>query len=247
MASFELNGPGRLAFIAGLAGLGLLGLVFGDLAAGLQPPLVFLGAGPEIAYAMNGLLLVAALAMLGKPGLAHPAALAVAALWALWIALGHAPRLAAAPGDVVAWVSLSEVAAAGAVAWLLSTDHPSARQRWVPRLVVGLMLVWFGIVHLHYRSAIAGMIPDWMPARDLWPWLTGAANIAGGLAVLSGVMGRLGSTLVGLMFVSWIFLVHIPRLTAAPSSREEWTALALNVVLVGCAWTVSARVFRPAD
>jgi len=244
MTAPDVSRPGRLAFIAGTAGVGLLGLVFGDLAPRLQPPLLLLGAGTEIAYVLNGLLLIAALAMFGREAVSGPAALAVAALWAFWIALGHAPRLFAEPGDVVGWVSLAEAAAAGATAWILSSDHPSDRQRWVPRLVVGAMLVGFGVVHLMYREAISGMIPEWMPGRALWPWLTGAANIAAGLAVLSGVLGVLGSALAGLMFASWIFLVHLPRILAQPASREEWTALALNLILVGAAWTVSGRAFR---
>jgi len=242
----DVAAPGRLLFILGTVGLGLLGLVFGDLAPGLQPPLAFLGSGQEIAYALNGLLLIAALCMFAKPGVAYPAALAVAALWAFWIALGHIPKLIATPADVVGWVSMAEVAAAGSVAWLLSTDHPSPRQKWLPRIIVGLMLVWFGVVHLQYRDAIAGMIPDWMPARDVWPWVTGAANIAAGLGILSGVMGRLAGALAGLMYASWIFLVHIPRLMVSPSSREEWTALALNLVLIGCVWTISGHAFRRA-
>lgn len=243
----NLERPGRLAFALGMACIGSIGLVFGDLAPGLQPPLLFIGSGPEIAYSLNGFLLIAALCLFGRPGLAHPAALAVGALWAFWIVLGHLPHLWSAPGDIVGWVSLSEVASIGAVAWLLSTDHPSERQKWVPRIVVGAMLVWFGFVHLLHREAIAGMIPEWMPGRDLWPWATGAANLVAGLSTLTGIMGRLGGTLVGLMFASWIALVHMPRLIAAPASREEWTALALNVVLVGCAWTVSSQAFRRAD
>jgi uncharacterized membrane protein len=240
----DLERLGRLMLALGMAGLGALGLVFGDFAPGLQPPLAFLGSGTELAYALNGLLLIAALAMFGKPGIAHPAALAVAALWAFWIALGHLPKVWAERGDVVAWVSLAEVAGAAAVAWLLSTDHPSPRQRWTARVIVGLMLVWFGVVHIQYRSAIAGMIPEWMPLRDVWPFVTGAANIAAGLGIVTGVLGRLGAALVGLMFASWIFLVHVPRLIGAPSSREEWTALALNLVLVGCVWGISAMGFR---
>ena len=240
----DLERPGRLTFALGLAGLGALGLVFGDFAPGLQPPLAFLGSGQELAYALNGLLLITALCLFARPGLAHLAALAIAALWAFWIALGHLPKIWADRSDVVAWVSLAEVAGAGAVAWLLSTDHPSSRQRWTARLIVGLMLVWFGVVHVQYRSAISGMIPEWMPLRDVWPFLTGAANVAAGLSIVTGVLGRLGSALVGLMFASWIFLVHIPRLIGTPGSREEWTALALNLVLVGSVWAISGLGFR---
>lgn len=249
MTTPDLTRPGRLAFVAGCVGLGLLGLVFGKLAPGLQPPLILLGSGAILAYLAGGLLIMGALAMLASGAIARQGGLVVAAYWLAWIVLGHTIALLANPGDPVAWVSLAETAGMIAAALLLSRlvdGEPTARLRLGARLIVGLMLVWFGVVHLMFRNAIAGMIPHWMPAHDLWPWVTGAANIAAGLGIITGVAGRLAAALCGLMFASWIFLVHAPRLMAEPHSRPEWTALALNLCLVGVVWVTSGAALRRA-
>jgi uncharacterized membrane protein YphA (DoxX/SURF4 family) len=249
MTTPDLTRPGRLAFVAGLTGLGVLSLIFGDLAQGLQPPLVLLGSSAILAYVTGGLLTLAALSMPASGAIARQGGLVVAAYWLAWIVLGHTFAVLANPADPVAWVALSEAAGMVAAALLLSRledGEPTPRLRLGARLVVGLMLVWFGVVHLMFRGAIAGMIPHWMPARDLWPWLTGAANIAAGLGVITGVAGRLAAALCGVMFASWIFLVHLPRLLAEPHSRFEWTALALNLCLVGIVWVTSGAALRRA-
>jgi uncharacterized membrane protein len=109
------------------------------------------------------------------------------------------------------------------------------------------MLIVFGVVHWMYVEAIAGMIPEWMPGRALWPWVTGAANIAGGLALVSGVMARTAAALVGAMFASWIPLVHLPRLLAAPGDRSEWVACALAFALTGVVWTVHRALSQSGE
>jgi len=245
----DLTLRGRLLFVLGLVGLAALNLVHADLAPGLQPPLPFVGGGPVVAYVSGALLLFAALSLLGHDKLVRQGGLAVAFFWVAWILLGHLAQLTDTPADVVAWVSLSEAASLAAAAWLMSASASGGtgdRTRWAVRLIVGVMLVGFGVVHLTHREAIAGMIPEWMPARDLWPWVTGAANLAAGLAFLSGVMGSLAAVLVGAMFFSWIFLAHIPRLIADVGSRAEWTGLMLNLALIGVVWTAQRVFVRPA-
>jgi len=119
--------------------------------------------------------------------------------------------------------------------------------RLVARVGVGLMLILFGAVHWMHREAIAGMIPEWMPGRELWPWVTGAANVAAGLALVSGVLAKAAAALVGAMFASWIVLVHLPRLLAAPGDRSEWVAAALAFALTGVVWTLQGALSRNGE
>jgi uncharacterized membrane protein YphA (DoxX/SURF4 family) len=233
----NLGGPGRLMLAAGLVGFGLIGLTFNHLIDGLQP---FEVRNPWIW--LNGAVLV-----LGGLGLAwsRTAAKTALALWALVTLLlfAHGPAVAAAPGDVTRWVSAFEVLGLLSACMLIAAPG-RAPSRLAARVAVGLMLIVFGAVHWMYVGAIAGMIPDWMPGRALWPWVTGAANIAAGLALVSGVLARPASALVGVMFASWILLVHTPRLLAAPGDRSEWVACALAFALTGVVWTVNGALPR---
>lgn len=236
----SLRLPGRLMLAAGLAGFGLVSLYFNHTIDGLQP-----FEAPQWGLWLNGAVL-----LLGGAGLtwsrsARPTALA---LWGLLTVLlfVHAPGLAAAPGDAVRWVSAMEVLGLIAAAMLIAAP---GRNDFLlaARVAVGLMLIVFGAVHWMYVEAIAGMIPDWIPGRALWPWITGAANIAAGLALVSGVLAKTASALVGAMFASWIVLVHLPRLLAAPGDRSEWVACALAFALTGVVWTVHGALSRNGE
>lgn len=232
--------PGRLMLAAGLAGFGVISLYFNHMIDGLQPL-----EAPRWGIWLNGAVLLLGGAGLAWSRSARPTALA---LWGLLTALlfVHAPKLVAAPGDAVRWVSAMEVLGLIAAAMLIAAP---GRNDFAPaaRMAVGLMLIVFGAVHWMYVGVIAGMIPEWMPGRALWPWVTGAANIAAGLALVSGVLAKTASALAGAMFASWILLVHLPRLTAAPGDRGEWVACALAFALTGVVWTVHGALSRNGE
>lgn len=237
--------PGRLMLAAGFVGFGLISLHFHHQIDGLQP----FEIGSSWAW-LNSLVLA-----LGGIGLAwsRSARATGLILWGLLTLLlfAHAPGLLAEPGNAVRWVSAAEVLGLLCACMIIAApDRPDLRL--AARLAVGLMLVLFGAVHWMYVGAVAGLIPEWMPGRAVWPWITGAANLAAGLALISGVLPRLASALVGAMFASWIVLVHLPRLLAAPGDRGEWVACALAFALAGVVWTIhralahSGEDFQPS-
>lgn len=231
----DLGAAGRLMLAAGLVGFGLAGLHFHHAMDGLQP------------FALNhvGVWMNSAVLMLGGIGLAwtRVASKAALALWALLTLLlfVHAPGLVAEPANPVRWVSAMEVLGLLAACMLIAAPGRSDF-RLAARIAIGLMLIVFGVVHWLFVKAIAGMIPDWMPGRSVWPLFTGAANFTAGLAIASGVLARPASALVGTMFASWIVVVHTPRLLAAPGDRSEWVACALAFALTGVAWTVNGAL-----
>lgn len=246
MSLTDLTREGRLSLAAGTAALGAFSLIWGDLNPGLQPPLEVLGQGPVLAYAAGCFLFIAGLTLFAS-SLTRATGWALGTFWLAWLVLGNSIAVLGAPTDVTAWVALGQVAAIAVAALLVAGSHygrDTPRLSLTARGVTGLMMVGFGVVHLMYRAAIAGMIPDWMPLHDLWPWVTGAANIAAGLGILTGVLGRWAATLAGLMFASWIALVHIPHLIAAPTDRAEWTAVGLNLALIGVLWIVQGDAWR---
>lgn len=236
---------------AGFA-LGLLGLALLQAIAGLfLPPVLPVTAqwaGSAASRAHGVVLGLLALAWLSWPRRWWPRA-PLAALLLAWLLLAHVPRVWIAPTSVVVRVAMVEVLALACIA-LLGTARSSSGvdgrlTSWATtaaRLGLGLMLVVFGATHLQYRDAIAGMVPAWMPARAHWPWFTAAANLAAGIALLTGVMARRAALLAGVMFASWIVLVHAQRLAGAPGSVAEWTFALMALTLTGAAWSVAAAL-----
>lgn len=236
--------PGREMLAAGLIGFGVIILYFNHTLDGLQP-----FDAPQWGIWLNGAVLLLGGAGLAWNGTARQMALV---LWALlvWLALFvHMPRLIEAP-DAGRLVSAAQILGLLAATSLIAMDLRPQQLGSVPllaRIAVGLMLIVFGVVHWTHVDAIAGRIPEWMPGRSLWPWVTGVANIAAGLALASGLVARLASALVGAMFASWILLVHLPRLLAAPGDRSEWVACALAFALTGVVWMVHGALSRSGE
>ncbi|MDP3803094.1 MAG: DoxX family protein [Phenylobacterium sp.] len=234
----DLDKPGLWLLAAGITALGVIGVATEQLIEGLQP----VEAPNRIVALINGGIL-----LVSGPGLLvaryrDRGALLLVTLMGVSLAL-QISGLLAAPTDVTLWVSAAQaVAIAAALCLLIKPESDGARL--AARIVVGAMLILFGAVHLMYPAAIAGMIPAWMPGQALWPWATGAGQTVAGLAVVSGVFGRPATALVGAMFTSWVLVVHLPRIAAAPSSGSEWTFMALAFALTGVVWTVNGALAR---
>lgn len=129
------------------------------------------------------------------------------------------------------------MSAAGAQLALLARGGAGrGRVRTLPRIAFGLSALVFGTSHFVYADFTAAMVPEWMPARLFWAYATGAGHVAAGLALLSGIRARLAATWLAAMAASFVLLVHVPRVIAAPSSQLEWTMLCMATLIAGSAW-----------
>lgn len=95
-----------------------------------------------------------------------------------------------------------------------------------------VMLTLFGTIHVTQVEAIASLIPDGLPLRDSWPYLTGGAMLAAAAALLSRRSRPPAARGVALMFAAWIPLVHLPRSIADPSPFE-WQFACMALALAG--------------
>jgi uncharacterized membrane protein YphA (DoxX/SURF4 family) len=234
----RLSGIGRFLFAAGIAGFAAQALVSAAPVPGLEPLSPSVPGRMLLANATGVLLLVAAGGMLAQRS-RRWAGIGLAGLMGLWLLALHAPALIEDPSDVAGWSHAFMTLGVGAAALALAgvdggPAHPGRR-------LFGLSLLAFGLIHLLCHQAIAGMVPAWIPARSLWPWLTGSAQVAAGLALLSGLLARPAAALTGLMFAAWIVLLHIPAVAAAPTDGGEWNRLFVALALSGGAWIVSRR------
>lgn len=181
--------------------------------------------------------------LLSGPGLLFNRTIAAAAgalalYWLAWLFVHDIPALVAEPGGFPGWVSAAQSLTFATVAAAYLKP-----ELWrVARVVLGLTVVLFGGVHALYPAVVAGLLPDWFPAAGVWPYLTGAAQIALGLMILAGFRTQLAAFFLGLMWLSWIPLVHLPRLIASPGSPFEWTFMLTALALAGAAWSVGERI-----
>lgn len=246
----KLLRPAQIMVAVSIAGFGLVSLYFADFVSALQP-MAKDKWPPALAYA-TGLVLLLAGAGIAIDRTARAAALLVAALLAVWIALLHVPILLVKPSGA-AWVGPLEcltiigimlvVSALPGVRGTLPTrwDAWAANAGFWGRFVYGFTLIPAGIMHFIFDDFVAAIVPAWIPGGGMfWTLFTGGAMIAAGLAMMSGVLGRLAALLVGVMFASWVITLHIPRTLAAIGNRPEWTSLFIAILFTAGAWLIAS-------
>jgi uncharacterized membrane protein YphA (DoxX/SURF4 family) len=225
-------------------------LIYGEFAvAGLVIPAHTPGYH-ALVYAGAGLLLLAG-AAINLTSMAAVAAAVLALFFAVMTLAAPLPQAFAHPAVWVSWEDLAESTVkvlGGVLAYALVSPAKSTGAAAIARVVrplFGICLVVFGISEFVYAKFTASMVPAWLPPSQLaWAYVTGAAQIAAGLAVLSGVRARLAAILLTAMYLGFTLLVHLPRVMAHSPSRMNWAENGTNLVLAGAAWCLAEALGR---
>ena len=117
------------------------------------------------------------------------------------------------------------------------SPHPALTSR-LAVIAMGVCLLTFGLAHFLYLDFTASMVPAWLPGgQKFWAVFTGAAHLAAGAALLTGIQARLAAILLTIMFATFGVLVHLPLLMA-DLSHLNWVMNAINLALTGAAWAM---------
>ncbi len=113
----------------------------------------------------------------------------------------------------------------------------------IPRFIVGLGSLFFGLAHLSAIQTVAMMVPEWVPLGGaFWVVVSGIAFVAAGLAILTGVFSALAAHLLALMLLLFEFPVLLPNLFSAPHNHIAWGANAYNLAASGAVFIVAASL-----
>lgn len=252
----RVTGLSRLAFAATLIGLGLYGLVTGELSAIWQAVPDGLPGQPILAYVCAVVSLASGLGLLLRR-MAAPAARLLLVYLLLWFLLSKAPFLVLKPAENVSWENAAESVVVVAAAWTLysglAADWDRRRLGFavgdrglaVARALYGLAMIEFGLAHFFYLAHTAELVPGWLPARAAWADFTGAAYIAAGVAMLFGVFARLAATLSALQMGLFTLFVWAPVLAAGSKDASDWGEGVVSWTLTAAGW-VAAESYRGA-
>jgi uncharacterized membrane protein YphA (DoxX/SURF4 family) len=224
---------GRLFFAVSMAAFGIQQLVFGELVR-LAPPLpAWMPWHPFWVDATGVLLLAAGAAIALRIG-ARWAAAVLAVMLLFDIVLLHLPRALATAGVGAAWTNPCKALAMLGGVLILAAVLPEDKAGGSPALERGfaklaplgpLFLATFmvlgGIQHFVYSDFVATLVPAWIPNPMFWTCFAGVALIAGGIGLLVPRTARWAALMTGLMILSWVVLLHIPRALADPHQPAE--------------------------
>jgi uncharacterized membrane protein len=208
----------------------------------LGPPWIPVG---RLSAGITGFALLTACTLAATKRFTAWSGVLLAVVFLLRATLAYVPMLARNLRSGAIWTVFFElVAMCGASLFLVSASN------WLPHYVqaqtvrraasVGpflfaLSLAVFGLQHFLYGPYVATLVPFWIPGRLFWAYFVGIAFEASALAILLRRNTRLAATLLGIMYFSWVLIVHAPRVAAALQNGNEWTSGFVALAMSGAA------------
>lgn len=238
--------PACLAFAVVMAALGIIGLIYGDVAMVWQRiPIEHLPGQQLLAYVFAIIELGTGLGLLFRP-FAKPAAAILFVYMALWAVLLKLPAVVVVPRMEATWLGFGEIAVMLAGAWVIyarlagDTAFLAGRKGIRnARLLFAVSLPMIGLSHFFYSPQTVELVPGWLPSPLSWAYLTGAGSIAASLGVLLGISPRLAATLEAVMLGVITLLVWGPKLFVMPVDRLALTAFVISAAIACGAWVVA--------
>ncbi|HYK37380.1 DoxX family protein [Alloacidobacterium sp.] len=248
----SIQQPAMTFFAAGMIGLGVLALTFGDFALVWQPVAAWVPGRTALAYVSGVLMLATGIGLLFRATVAWSVRILFPYL-ILWSLL-KIPALFVAPQIEGVWLGFGELAVLLSGGWVLfarlselkaGSKLASISGDKGVRIAKYFFAIWvipIGLSHFIYLKETANFVPAWLPFRTGWACLTGAGHIACGLAVLFSVIPRVAAMLEAAMIGAFTLLVWGPAIIAKPRDRFAWTAFFISWAIGSAAWVVASNI-----
>ena len=234
----RVAGVGHAGFAAILIWLGAMGLAKGAFVQVWLPVPKWVPAREALAYLCALISLASGIGLLWQRTAAAAARLIFGSLL-VWLLVLRLPNLFfETPLVLVAW-TFGSTAVMVAAAWVLHVWFAGGRGLPIARALYGLSLIPFGLAHFMYLDATTVLIPNWIPGHVAWAYVTGAAFIAAGLAVTTGVWARLAAALSTLQLGLFSLIVWVPRALGGPLNDFQWGEFVVTWALTAGAWVVA--------
>jgi len=218
--------------------LGILNAAYRDSLLTWQPTPDGVSWKVPFAYLSALVLIVAGIGILLPQWRARGAMLGAG--WVgLWALLLHLPHVVT-DHNTAALLGLGEASANALGLATLTRCFDTRKRALLLRLAFGLCLVVFGASHFVYAGFTAQMVPAWLPDRLGLAYLTGAIHALTGACLLAGIRVRVAAMIEALMMSSFVLLVHITGVAAAPHDRLQLTMLGMAGLLTAAAWLVAS-------
>jgi len=207
--------------------------------------LPFLPPVPWLAYLFGALLTCCGVAPLFKRSMQISSTIVGTLLFLCTLVL-ELPKYTAIPGNMSLRTVVFEPLAIATLAWLLAGADaiPSFLER-ASRYLLALCFIVFGVDHFLGLVPIGTLLPKWIPWHVFWIAFFGAGFVAAGLSIALDRLLRWGAACIGLMFVIWVFTLHLPRVLGlygipeAPHNPAEWSSLLIAIALWGGSWALA--------
>ena len=100
----------------------------------------------------------------------------------------------------------------------------------------------FGTEHFTLTTAIASIVPKWIPWHLFWAYFVGACFIAAALSLVTGIQARLSTSLLALTFFLFVVLMDAPAWAHHPRNQTGLTLMLRELSFSGGALALAASL-----
>jgi len=90
-----------------------------------------------------------------------------------------------------------------------------------------------------YADFLATVVPAWMPVRLFWAYFVGMVFLMTASDIFFKKWERPAATLLGVMFLLFVVMLHIPRIVTHSRDGNEWTSGFVALAMSGGAWILA--------
>ena len=144
------------------------------------------------------------------------------------------------------WFACVAILAAGLVARRKSIAAASGLEKVLALgpVFFAAPLAAFAAEHFSNPRALTQLVPVWMPVRMFWTYFVGAALVCAALSIALDIQVQLSTPLLGIMFVLFVAMIHLPNAVAGPKNRILWTIVFRELCFGGGAFALAATRFK---
>jgi uncharacterized membrane protein len=130
------------------------------------------------------------------------------------------------------------------------SDETLISRRWnrtihllamIGHYLFAISLFVFCIQHIMYFDYILSLIPTWMPVQMVLGYVVVVGYLLCGISFFIGQRVGLAATWLGIMFLLWVLLLHMPRAVGKWNVETEWTSLFVALAVCGVAFGIARR------
>lgn len=248
-ATMPPAGVGRLAFAVALITLGVLGLRKGDFTPPWMAVSKDVPGRDALAYLSAATFLLGGLGLLWQRTARSASALLLTVL-AAWLLLFRTLSIVRAPNTIGGWWAFGAVSIMLSSVWVLyarlgaparvgpfpfaNGDTGLRYARWL----YGIGMIPFGAAHFTNVKETAVLVPAYLPWHVASAYVTGAAFLATTVAIFTGVLARLATTLSMLQMGLFTLLVWAPVVVRG-ANASQWDEFVTSCVLTAAAYVVA--------
>lgn len=107
-----------------------------------------------------------------------------------------------------------------------------------------ISLIGFGVLHYMYRDFIATLIPAWMPSHIVLDYIVLIGFLIAGICIIVNIKKQLAMFLLGIMFLIFVFTLHLPRTIVKPNIEPEWTSLFIALAMSGISFLIAVNCVK---